>query len=121
MGCVSGLVDCNGKCLFDLNHEDENCGACGNACAGGMRCRDGECQCLWATIPCDGVCRDYLWDPRNCGECGKVCDASAVCHMGVCCPSAPNLDLATDNLNCGRCGHPCPAHLQCAHGLCLPP
>ncbi len=42
-GCPAGQTHCGGFCV-DLHLDDNNCGACNNACAAGESCRAGNCE-----------------------------------------------------------------------------
>jgi stigma-specific protein Stig1 len=76
---------------YDLAHDVNNCGACGNACLPGpyetAACLSGRCvySCVEGAVRCNGACTYLDWDPDNCGACGNVCPASApVCVAGTC-------------------------------------
>ncbi len=111
---------------------DENCGACGNACAPGQTCRqrawDGkiECACPQGQTLCGDFCIDPLTDPRNCGTCGTSCvgvgaNGIGICTFGTCdfgcaegwgdCNSdlsdGCETNLLSDTRNCGACGSSC--------------
>lgn len=83
--------------------EDDNCGACGNACGDGQVCRLDEnnvarCMCPPDKTFCDagcydgfcfGRCVDLTSDNYNCGACGVDCyvperNAKGVCNYGAC-------------------------------------
>jgi hypothetical protein len=40
--CPEGLSACSGQCV-DLEHDEDHCGACGNACGPQQSCLGGEC------------------------------------------------------------------------------
>jgi hypothetical protein len=68
----------------------QNCGACGNTCAGAngvCELVDGGFQCAPTCAPpladCAGQCVNLLRDPKNCGACGTVC-ASQYCYLATC-------------------------------------
>jgi hypothetical protein len=76
---------------YDLAHDVNNCGACGNACLPGpyetAACLSGRCvySCVEGAVRCNGACTYLDGDPDNCGACGNVCPASApVCVAGAC-------------------------------------
>ena len=43
--CKSGLDECGGKC-FDLDRDDQHCGACSTACVSPDACCDGVCSTI---------------------------------------------------------------------------
>lgn len=92
---------CNGACV-DLSSDNENCGACGNACAAGLTC-------------CDGVCRALQSDNSNCGACGNACfiPGSRFCTCGVCvfCPLGATVAP-------GECTCECPDGQVDCEGVC---
>ncbi|AKU94814.1 hypothetical protein AKJ09_01478 [Labilithrix luteola] len=105
--CDGYFGDCDGRrdngCEVSL-FDDNNCGACGNACAPTEKCLPGEfgqplclcppgqtyCSrgCLFGS--CSGKCADLSSDLTNCGACGIACSTSndeasfAVCAYGSC-------------------------------------
>jgi len=110
--CYQGYADCDGdpengcEATLDTN---ENCAACGNACAAGQECKldskEGGYRCAcpagltWCNLACVGprcvgACVDLSSDLASCGACGVNCGAEAqldqsqsvmaVCAMGVC-------------------------------------
>lgn len=55
--CPSGQTKCGDICV-DLMTDANNCGACGNACAGDGICVDGVCHCEYGP----GTCLEgYVW------------------------------------------------------------
>ncbi|MFN8593151.1 MAG: hypothetical protein U0031_16975 [Thermomicrobiales bacterium] len=42
--CAAGQRLCNGTCV-DTCCDNNNCGACGNVCTGGLTCFEGVCDC----------------------------------------------------------------------------
>ena len=64
-GCPSGQTHCGGFCV-DTRVDDNNCGACNNACAVGAFCRSGSCQPFpnvidnTALLEIDGVMSDRV-------------------------------------------------------------
>jgi hypothetical protein len=149
--CLPGFADCDGKiatqgCPVDLNADPNNCGACGNACAGGQFCDNGACAVPAANGAaciadghcqsghcCGGLCADWANDAANCGSCGHVCaipNAVAACEYGGCvvarcdpgfasCAGLCDANLAADSSNCGACGNACPAGQGCLDGSCI--
>jgi len=125
------------KCETNLLTDDNNCGACGNACPSSFtypglnlvgRCIDGKCSltCPVGFLDCNGLVDDgcessAYTDPDNCGACGTVCptlsNGTRVCTNGTCaedclppkvwCGSAC-VDLNTALGHCGECFNACP-------------
>ena len=97
--------NCNAKvddgCEVDVWSDAQNCGTCGNACAAGQRCIEGQCGCPPGKTDCDGICVDLQSDNGNCGTCGNYCfdppDA---------CPGAytKNAQYACSKGTCGHLG-----------------
>lgn len=58
--CAPGDTDCDGTCV-DLENDEDNCGACGNPCAGDEACMGGECM---------NLCGNGIVDP------GEECDGN---------------------------------------------
>jgi len=124
-GCQGTICGCG---CVDLNTDDQNCGACGNACATGETCSEGVCTspCRGDTLLCGGRCVDVLTDSNDCGECGNVCASNEACSGGYCgnCPGtmcgAWCVDLGTDRNDCGSCGHACAANETCSDSACAP-
>jgi hypothetical protein len=58
-----GTTNCSGVCR-DLTTDNNNCGACGRACAAGQVCSRAPARCPAAagTTNCSGVCRDLQTD-----------------------------------------------------------
>src|SRR5215218_4308026 len=56
-GCPqAGQSNCRGSCVF-LSSDPNNCGACGNICAGGTSCSNGTCLCpTESQTNCGGTC-----------------------------------------------------------------
>lgn len=79
--CVAGDRACNGTCV-SLASDPANCGACGNACAGGL-CSSGAC-CAAGQSVCNGACTSVASDAANCGACGNQCPAGSECAAGQC-------------------------------------
>ncbi|MEZ4233138.1 MAG: hypothetical protein R3B89_28415 [Polyangiaceae bacterium] len=143
--CQPGWLNCdtdptNGcETLMDAS----NCGGCGQACASGQVCEQGQCvsACTFPATDCGGGCLDILSDPNACGACDHACPTSphgtATCTSGTCglaCDSGSAacngdcVDLQTDAENCGSCGNACPgagsgnripgALAECSAGQC---
>ena len=80
---------CGNECVF-LGSDENNCGACGNACPQGFECIAAVCTDL---DPCNGgpgtVCgpecvQDLDSNPNHCGECFNDCGDGEVCSNGDC-------------------------------------
>jgi hypothetical protein len=103
--CNAGYGNCDGLaangCERNLNSDNANCGACGNACSAGQLCSAGVCvtSCGSGQTSCSGVCRSLATDPDACGSCSTVCSgtgvASRTCVAGVC-----NGTCAAGRANC---------------------
>ena len=134
---------CGDGCETDLSSDEQNCGACGNACAPGQTCSFGTCLCPPGTTRCLGRCVDLSSDPDSCGECGFICPGppstsgtgGPLCENGqcsyVCFPGFADCDKRIDNgceanlmtsqRTCGRCDVACDvaAGQPCVDGTCL--
>jgi hypothetical protein len=53
---------------FDLQSDPNNCGVCGNSCAGGV-CQAGSCVCTPSTEVCNGIDDDCDGVVDNEGAC----------------------------------------------------
>jgi hypothetical protein len=103
---------CNGQCVSLTT--DQNCGACGTACAttsgerctrtaasgvdggvtdagpgpdGGARVAFCQIQCPPGQVLCGNTCRDLTSDPNNCRTCGNQCNlpgAVSGCSASAC-------------------------------------
>ncbi len=127
----------DGACR-DLQHDPNNCGACGALCTAGDVCAAGKCakleaglrDCTPDNVRCGEACRDVRFDPSNCGECGSHCAGTDRCTNGVCGASvscaAGNVTCdgkcsnpKTDVANCGSCGVACGDDDVCVAGECM--
>ena len=149
--CASGFADCNGDpsdgCETDLS-TDDNCGACGSACAltnATASCQHQLCaisKCAAGFADCDGNpkngCEADLSKPETCGACTTQCSAnggSATCNAvtcGISCSAGHadcvngladgcETDLSANVLHCGSCDKACPAAggtPTCLEGKC---
>lgn len=92
--CDTGEIACSGVCVATCC-DNNNCGACGVVCTGGLTCFEGQCDCpsgdcgcAEGQLDCGGVCVDSCCDNANCGACGVVCSDGLTCFEGICdCPS----------------------------------
>jgi hypothetical protein len=48
--CAEGETICNGTCVATCC-DNNNCGACGNVCTGGLTCFEGKCDCPSGNCP----------------------------------------------------------------------
>lgn len=94
------FVNCNGLlddgCEIDVFSDPQNCGACGNACAAGKRCIDGQCGCAPGLEDCDGFCVDVATNDLHCSACGKSCDPPKT----PCDPMPANADYGCNGKKC---------------------
>ena len=92
--CSYGETLCNpyvasSRCA-DLSRDQDNCGACGNACPRGTICLKGRCDCdyLSGKSFCEslfgGICVDLESEQQNCGYCGNSCPIESECISGEC-------------------------------------
>lgn len=81
--------DCQAECgsvCTNLTNDNDNCGACGNACPYDKVCILGNCRedCDGSDIDCGDGCVDRDTDEHNCGECGNECTEGLSCIDGEC-------------------------------------
>ena len=110
-GCPAGKADCDGKssngCEVTLGTAD-NCGSCGDKCAGDTTCKDSTCQiqCPAGKGDCDsnaanGCEAELTTDEANCGGCKKACAAAD--HASVTCEnSSCKLECTTGFADCDK-------------------
>jgi alpha-tubulin suppressor-like RCC1 family protein len=90
IACASGFADCDNSpssgCEVNLQTDDANCGACGNACGVGRTCTNGACRdrCASGQTFCAGACVDAQSSNAHCGSCGNACATGQYCLSGVC-------------------------------------
>jgi hypothetical protein len=115
------------QACVSTNSDPNNCGGCGQICAGGQVCSAGTCTnaCSAGYTNCSGACTGVLTDPNNCGACGQKCGTGQSCNSGTCtCPAGTSACgggcavLSSDPGNCGACGNACPAGATCNAGTC---
>lgn len=135
-GCPIGQTRCGGAC-FDVNTDDNNCGACGAVCSGVTPlCSQGSCICTDISCPpgficCNGSCvAGACCADSDCGACetcsgthqclrdttrnGEHC-SGGICVDGGCCASACG---AGDSLTCCAAGATCTSDgICCASGV----
>lgn len=125
--CDYGFGDCNRDtgdgCETTLISDRNNCGYCGQRCADGEACVDGECAltCPDGLTACGRECRS-LNTNTDCGACGHRCPASATCVDGECrcaagmiycsaymCRFDGGACVPSSDANCSVCDHRCGA------------
>ncbi len=134
--------DCDGQIDedFDFSTDPDHCGGCGQVCAAGEACSDGQCipadcdsnaDCAAGQVCVDGQC------VATCVE-DADCPAGQVCRERICqdeCQAAPEVcdgldndcdglidedfDFSTDPDHCGGCGQVCAAGQVCFEGECV--
>ncbi|MDA3862764.1 MAG: hypothetical protein PF689_02740 [Deltaproteobacteria bacterium] len=82
-GCPTGKTDCNGTC-YDLDSDNDHCGACDNSCSANETCIDRECIDPNAQpcnpTNCDGCCEgDTCRDGTSENACGEKGDLLVRC------------------------------------------
>jgi hypothetical protein len=128
--CSSPHTACAGTCV-DLRSDENNCGACGATCNGGLVCKQGMCalECANGTTLCGGgTCVDTQTDSQNCGACDRPCASGQVCSQGACVSGCTSGEMCNgtcvntqqDPNNCGACGVVCPCKPTpgCHGGAC---
>lgn len=139
---------CNNQCA-DLMNDENNCGACGTACAAGTHCVGGRCLCVAeggqgvvcaaGRTCCNGTCAALDTDATNCGKCGNDCTAQGTsqeactggscgcgvggerCGMDQLCCGTQCVDPITDRNHCGSCDTVCAGLATCENGACRNP
>lgn len=82
----AGCLLCGAVVTYILTNE-ANCGACGNECAIGAVCVNGECACIAPSSMCDERCVDLQSSSSDCGTCGNRCNRTGEeCREGACIP-----------------------------------
>ncbi|MEE2644416.1 MAG: MXAN_6577-like cysteine-rich protein [Myxococcota bacterium] len=126
--CAEGEAACDEGCV-NLQSNNSNCGACGNACPIGQSCTQGVCSEQTCASEgqslCGESCVDTQSDKNNCGGCGNICNGSSVCTAGACSCSGgltycgdDCVNLERSQAHCGACGNPCAEGLTCFGGRC---
>lgn len=136
--CPPGRLTCDTSaylCDVDPLLDNQNCGGCGQACAGfvpslkgAFVCVNGACEliCGYSNdgtpfMDCDGIrengCETRLGSSENCTSCNHKCTSPERClaayvGCGECqAPFVPTecgcKDLISDDKNCGACGVVC--------------
>ncbi len=152
LDCEAGFFDCDGDASngcettqASLASDDDNCGACGNACGASKDCVEGVCVAAACedgyqdcnAEPLDGCEYEEAWfatDTNHCGDCDTACTPEQSCINGACVESLCPLGLADcdasggcetnileDTSSCGGCNVPCAPALAvaaCVDGQC---
>src|SRR5262245_8158137 len=104
-GCPgAGEEPCDGTCM-NTQVDPNNCGACGNVCAGSQVCLSSGCatSCPAPLSACDRTCVDTSSDNANCGSCGNACPMGMGCVSGGCVPAVV---VGPDPAKCMNGGDP---------------
>ena len=126
-----GATLCDGTCV-NIEIDPSNCGACGDACADGNICVDGQCGlvCYGGTTLCADACVDTTSNSDHCGACDSACPVGEVCSESQCglncVGGTTNCDGVCINLtlnidHCGACNQACAGDQVCAVGVCTDP
>jgi len=136
LSCPPGFIPCAGLCV-DVRINREHCGECGKACAPGLDCNQGKCECIQGG-DCKGCCEANLCHAFSVEACAAngapcvSCDDNEVCTTDTCeagsCRHEVNTVACNDGLFCtigdacsgGQCkGTPrtCPGN-SCNTGAC---
>jgi hypothetical protein len=116
--CKGGFTKCGKQC-YNLDKDEQHCGACDNACAEGDSCIDGSCAEFGCTANLDSCEEDAL-----CIACPNrpeaVCylddEGRARCSLVLLCTGCEE-DADCDGFGPGaRCVLNCPG--QCSTGAC---
>lgn len=107
--CQTGRVRCGSVCT-DMNTDDSNCGACGNACAQAQTCFSGACRPRAVGAPCttaaDCGAAGRCLGAYPGGECFYVCQSQADCGAGALCVPSGGTSICVPNCPC-RSGYIC--------------
>ncbi len=122
---------CGGSCV-DIEHDPQNCGACGLGCATGQICEAPWRQ--WSQVVCAGAdcssagcpLTDQVCTPALLACVSDTCAGlldETLCggadgSLGVCCAGSCG-DPFSDSSNCGGCGSKCPINSACMNGGCV--
>ena len=123
--CGAGQRACGLECKT-VATDQQNCGACGNACSAGQTCQNGQCLCSSGLLACNGSCVSAT--AAHCGGCTTMCPTGQVCSANVCQASCATGETQCsdgacvpanggDALHCGGC-NACPPGAVCNAGIC---
>lgn len=114
------LTECKSETpsCVNLDVDPNNCGACGEKCAPGQSCQNGQCElnCVTGFSACNSICTQTSSDPKNCSVCGFSCEPGQVCVNGACALPPP---LRVQQAQQNTCEVPCAAGQTCIDGLCI--
>ncbi|TNE46499.1 MAG: hypothetical protein EP343_23110 [Deltaproteobacteria bacterium] len=143
--CQPGESCCKDlKRCVDLQIDEQNCGACGRACASDQICCQGICirnghsncgkcgrSCNSNEFCCENACVSPFSNRNHCGQCGDSCPDKQICVQAQCeaCPADKTFcstgekqgdcfDLKSNPSHCGACGNVCEQGQACQNGQC---
>jgi hypothetical protein len=100
----------------DLISDNQNCGACGQACGAGETCSNGAC--LAEGCQTDADCDDG--DPGTVDYCiNQTCVHRPTCSADSDCPASYICNMGECVLPC-RTNSECPQGETCQGGICAP-
>ncbi len=108
-GCPGGRTMCEDGC-YNLQTNNNRCGACDNRCPADSTCVAGVCTCPTGLTLCDGRCVNTRGDQTHCGACNSPCPDLSACTDGMC-RCVPHCETDASNVACGM-----PVPNACAGG-----
>ena len=118
LGCNNGFSDCDGVynngCEVATGTDIRNCGKCGNQCAQGQVCINGECTCPLCNFPnAKAGCFGNMCGIAACNPGWANCDNNTL--------NGCERNIDSDAGNCGACGVQCAQGLVCVQQSCTCP